>query len=57
MGAGNRPSQLRPVPQILIDAGAIYTLTLVVALVCFPSETNGQYVVLDMVNPSCLARS
>ena len=47
-------SQLRPILQILIDAGAIYSLTLLVALICFVSRTNGQYVVLDMVSPSYL---
>jgi len=51
LGAGDRQSPLRPILQILIDAGAIYTLTLVVALICFLSESNGQYVVLDMVTP------
>ena len=50
-----RQSQLRPILQILVDAGTIYTLTLLVALICFLSQTNGQYVVLDMVSPSCLA--
>jgi len=46
-----RQSQLRPILHILVDAGAIYTLTLLVALICFLSQTNGQYVVLDMVTP------
>jgi hypothetical protein len=46
-----RQSQLRPILQILVDAGAIYTLTLLVALICFVCQTNGQYVVLDMVTP------
>jgi hypothetical protein len=50
-----RQSQLRPILQILVDAGAIYTLTLLVALICFVCQTNGQYVVLDMVSPSCFA--
>jgi hypothetical protein len=56
MRLGARESQLRPILHILIDAGAIYTLTLVVALICFLSQTNGHYVILDMVSPSCLAR-
>ena len=47
--------QLRPILHILVDAGAIYSLTLLVALICFVSQSNGQYVVLDMVSPSCLA--
>ena len=48
---GHRHSQLRPILHILVDAGAIYSLTLLVGLVCFVSQTNGQYVVLDMVSP------
>jgi len=51
MRLGARESQLRPILHILIDAGAIYTLTLVVALICFLSQTNGHYVILDMVTP------
>ena len=47
---GHRNSQLRSILHILIDAGAIYSLTLLVALTCFVSQTNGQYVVLDMVS-------
>lgn len=54
---GHRQSQLRPVLHILIDAGAIYSFTLLVALICFLSGNNGQYVVLDMVSPSCLTSS
>jgi len=52
LGASNGGSQLRPILHILVDAGAIYSLTLLVALICFVSQTNGQYVVLDMVSPS-----
>ena len=49
-------SHLRPILHILVDAGAIYSLTLFVALICFLMETNGQYVVLDMVSSSSLVR-
>jgi len=48
---GNRQSQLRPVLHIIVDAGAFYSVTLLVGLVCFVSQSNGQYVVLDMVTP------
>ncbi|KAN0082388.1 hypothetical protein V8E55_008183 [Tylopilus felleus] len=44
-------SQLRPILHVLVDAGAIYSLTLLVALVCFVTGSNGQYVMLDMVTP------
>jgi hypothetical protein len=46
---GHQKSQLRPILQILIDAGIIYSLTLLVALTTFMSQSNGQYVILDMV--------
>ncbi|KAF8552348.1 hypothetical protein OG21DRAFT_149628 [Imleria badia] len=48
---GHRHSQLRPILYIIVDAGAIYSLTLLVGLICFVCQTNGQYVVLDMVTP------
>ena len=50
-------SQLRPILHVLVDAGAIYSLTLLVALVCFVTGSNGQYVMLDMVSPRCLDES
>jgi len=46
-----RQSQLRPILHILVDAGAIYSVTLLAALICFAYQSNGQYVVLDMVTP------
>ncbi|KAI9573138.1 CHAT domain-containing protein [Boletus coccyginus] len=48
LGASSGGSQLRPILQILVDAGAIYSVTLLVALICFVIQSNGQYVVLDM---------
>ena len=53
--ANRRQSELRPILHILVDAGAIYSLTLLVSLICFLSRSNGQYVMLDMVSPLCLA--
>ena len=38
-----------PVLLIIIDAGLLYSVTLLSALLCFVNHTNGQYVVLDMV--------
>ncbi|KAF8436521.1 hypothetical protein L210DRAFT_3548252 [Boletus edulis BED1] len=44
-------SQLRSILHTLVDADAIYSITLLAALTCFVSQTNGQYVVPDMVTP------
>lgn len=52
----HQQSQLGPTLYIILDAGAIYSLTLLVALTCFAMQTNGQYVVLDMVSPSDIMR-
>ncbi|KAF7342247.1 hypothetical protein MVEN_01812700 [Mycena venus] len=40
-----------PVLMIIVDAGVLYSVTLLAALVCFISKSNGQYVVLDMATP------
>ncbi|KAJ6620362.1 hypothetical protein B0H10DRAFT_2022550 [Mycena sp. CBHHK59/15] len=40
-----------PVLLVVVDAGALYSITLCAALVCFVLQSNGQYVVLDMVTP------
>ncbi|KAG9313806.1 hypothetical protein JVU11DRAFT_6167 [Chiua virens] len=48
---GHHKSQLRPILHVIIDAGAIYSFTLMTALMCFVNQSNGQYVVLDMVTP------
>jgi len=55
LGASNGGSQLRSILHILIDSGGIYSVTLVVALICFVTESNGHNIVLDMVSPSCFA--
>ncbi|ETW75179.1 hypothetical protein HETIRDRAFT_442452 [Heterobasidion irregulare TC 32-1] len=44
-------STLMPVLLIIIDAGLLYSVTLLSALLCFVNHSNGQYVVLDMVMP------
>ncbi|KAF8129481.1 hypothetical protein EV363DRAFT_1337278 [Boletus edulis] len=43
--------QLRPILHTVLDAGVIYTATLLTALFCFLSQSNGQFVVLNMVTP------
>lgn len=45
-------SQLRPVLHVIIDAGMIYSFTLLAALICFVNRSNGQYVILDLVGHS-----
>ncbi|KAF7365877.1 hypothetical protein MVEN_00462300 [Mycena venus] len=40
-----------PVLMVVIDAGALYSFTVIAAVTCFVVESNGQYVVLDMVTP------
>ncbi|KAN0082390.1 hypothetical protein V8E55_008185 [Tylopilus felleus] len=48
---GNQESRLRPILRSIIDAGAIYTFTLIVALICFLCKSDVQYVLLDLVTP------
>ncbi|KAJ7184377.1 hypothetical protein C8R46DRAFT_1063890 [Mycena filopes] len=40
-----------PVLLVVLDAGVLYSVTLLSALICFVLQSNGQYVVLDMVTP------
>ena len=49
---GHQQSQLKHILHILVDAGAIYSLSLLVALICFVSRSNGQFVILDLVSSS-----
>ena len=51
---GPRKSQLRPMLYIIVDAGVIYSLTLLVALICFLCQSDFQIVLLYMVS-FCLA--
>ncbi|THH03147.1 hypothetical protein EW146_g10498, partial [Bondarzewia mesenterica] len=44
-------SSLMPVIVIIVDAAALYSVTLLSALLCFVNHTNGQYIVWDMVTP------
>ncbi|KAJ7460674.1 hypothetical protein FB451DRAFT_1269874 [Mycena latifolia] len=41
----------KPVLMVIIDAGALYSVTLLAALICFVSKSNGQYIVADMAIP------
>jgi len=42
---------LRPLLEVVIDSGVLYSVTLLAALSCFVAKSTGQYVVLDMVMP------
>ncbi|KIJ62335.1 hypothetical protein HYDPIDRAFT_30590 [Hydnomerulius pinastri MD-312] len=44
-------SQLIPIMRVVLDAGVIYSLTLVVALGCYLGHSNTEFVVLDMIMP------
>ncbi|KAG9308475.1 hypothetical protein JVU11DRAFT_11817 [Chiua virens] len=48
---GQQKSQLRSISRIIIDAGMIYSFTLLAALICFVNKSNSQYVILNMVTP------
>ncbi|KAF9238251.1 hypothetical protein BU15DRAFT_47951 [Melanogaster broomeanus] len=47
----SRSSQLRPILRVIVDAGAIYSVALLVVLILFLQAWNGQFVVLHMVTP------
>lgn len=42
---------LRPLLEVVIDSGVLYSVTLLAALSCFGAKSTGQYVVLDMIMP------
>ncbi|EPQ51068.1 hypothetical protein GLOTRDRAFT_123329 [Gloeophyllum trabeum ATCC 11539] len=46
-----RASSLKGVLRVVLDAGALYSITLLSALIPFICKSNGQYVVLDMITP------
>ncbi|KAJ7829405.1 hypothetical protein B0H14DRAFT_3143978 [Mycena olivaceomarginata] len=41
-----------PILLVVVDAGALYSVTLLSTLICFALGSNGQYVVLDIVTPT-----
>ena len=53
----SRSSQLRPLLEVVIDSGLLYSVTLITALSCFVAASTGQYVVLDMVCPKVSSKS
>ncbi|KAG0707141.1 hypothetical protein DFH29DRAFT_797176 [Suillus ampliporus] len=42
---------LMPLVRVLVDAAILYSVSLLLALVCFVKSNNGQYVMLDMIMP------
>ncbi|KIJ62326.1 hypothetical protein HYDPIDRAFT_94799 [Hydnomerulius pinastri MD-312] len=44
-------SHLRPILRVVLDAGMIYSVTLLAAFSCYLAESNGEFVVLDMISP------
>ncbi|KAI0354368.1 hypothetical protein OH77DRAFT_1405003 [Trametes cingulata] len=43
--------RLSPILRIIVESGALYSLTVTAALVLFLVRSNGVYVVLDMISP------
>ncbi|KAI0668282.1 hypothetical protein C8Q78DRAFT_980264 [Trametes maxima] len=43
--------RLSPILRVIVESGALYSLTVTAALVLFLVESNGVYVVLDMISP------
>ncbi|KAG1728063.1 uncharacterized protein EDB91DRAFT_1022189, partial [Suillus paluster] len=42
---------LRPVLRIVLDAGVLYSISLLAALICFVTKNHGHYILLDMIMP------
>ncbi|KAI0632706.1 hypothetical protein C8Q77DRAFT_1262323 [Trametes polyzona] len=42
---------LGPVLRVIIESGAIYSMTITAALISFVVKSNGVYVILDMISP------
>lgn len=40
-----------PIVRVILDAGILYSLSLLAALVCFIAQNHGHYVLLDMIMP------
>lgn len=40
-----------PIVRVILDAGILYSLSLLAALVCFIAKNHGHYVLLDMIMP------
>lgn len=52
---GHSRSPLRQILYIVVNAGVLYNITIIAVWICFALESNGQFVILDMVSPSPLA--
>lgn len=48
--AGTRGT-LMPIVRVLVDAAILYSLALVIALICFLCSNNGEFVMVDLVIP------
>ncbi|OBZ72065.1 hypothetical protein A0H81_07834 [Grifola frondosa] len=46
-----RQSSMMPIVRVVMDAGALYSVTLLATLICFTQKSNGQYLLLDMITP------
>jgi len=44
-------SRTKPALVVVLDAGILYSATLLATLICFVEKSNGQYVVVDMIMP------
>ncbi|GJE93982.1 hypothetical protein PsYK624_101490 [Phanerochaete sordida] len=44
-------SALSPLLRVVIESGAIYSMTVTAALITFVTKSNGVYVILDMISP------
>lgn len=42
---------MMPIVRVLVDAAALYSVTLVTALICFVCSNNGEFVMVDLVVP------
>ncbi|KAG1735546.1 hypothetical protein EDB19DRAFT_1910619 [Suillus lakei] len=40
-----------PILRVILDAGVLYSLSLLAALICFIAKNHGHYVLLDMIMP------
>ncbi|KIJ65133.1 hypothetical protein HYDPIDRAFT_89176 [Hydnomerulius pinastri MD-312] len=49
--ASSQSSVLWPVLRIILDAGVVYSISLLAALLCFVTKNRGHYVLLDMIMP------
>ncbi|KAG2121858.1 hypothetical protein DEU56DRAFT_833371 [Suillus clintonianus] len=44
-------SLIWPILRVILDAGVLYSLSLLAALICFIAKNHGHYVLLDMIMP------